>query len=264
VTEHGVMDGTFIHGARPVVLHAGVRLLLTVLVFAGGSSLAAVFAGRESRRDETALAFSWRSTLILVVPFLLVYCCLLIPRGLAGDVFDRYLLPILFVLALVLGKYYQGARGRQLPGYSVALLLVIAAYSVAATHDAFAMLQGRLDAAEEVRSAGVPAGAIDAGWEYNSWTELQMVGHLQSRGMRVHGGVEMPDDPEFPQLTCRPQMWNHAPALRPQYALSFDPDECSGRSAFQPVTYHEWLPPRAVTLYVVKVAPGPTNDIEHY
>jgi hypothetical protein len=142
------------------------------------------------------------------------------------------------------------------------LIVLMAASGVALTHDGFAMLRARLNAANEVRAAGVPAAAIDAGWEYNSWTELNLTGHLESGGMRLPAGVQH-EVPPLPHLTCRPQMWNHAPLLRPSYALSYDPHACSGESAFAPVTYEEWLGPRKVPIYVVKVTPGPVNDAPH-
>jgi hypothetical protein len=262
VTAHGVMDGTVIRGQRPIILHPDIRIVLTVLVLVGLMAVGAVVLGDERLASSSKWSSaSRRPVLVLLLPFSLAYLALLVPRALTGDVFDRYLLPLVFVALIVLTLYYQTTFASDLPVYAAFILAVVAAYSVAGTHDAFTMLRARLDLVQEIRRSGVPAEDIDGGWEYNSWTQIVNFGHVNVSLVHIPADAYDPH-PQLPRLNCPPQMWNHAPGLRPQYALSFDPAACSGASGFSPVTYSEWLGPRHVTVYAVKVGPGEPQELQ--
>jgi hypothetical protein len=41
------------------------------------------------------------------------------------------------------------------------------------------------------------------------------------------------------------------PAVEGRYALSYDPAACHGKTAFAPVSYHAWLGPHTVYVYIV-------------
>ncbi len=117
---------------------------------------------------------SWRSLLIVLLPFLSAYLFLLMPRATSTGLYDRYLLPMVFVVLLLVVRYYQENVQPRLPFACLALVALAAAVSVAGTHDLFAMFRGTLAAAEEVHASGVPEGAIDAGWEYDGLTEIRL------------------------------------------------------------------------------------------
>lgn len=257
----GMLNGAGIHGARPVLLHVRVRLLLTICVLLVLCGAAAAIAGNWRRTEPAERRRRSFDLLVLVVPFCAAYLAVVATQAPLGLTFDRYLLPILYVALLLLARFYQNRISARLPAYTSIVIAIFAAYGIAGTHDAFAMFRGWSEAAEEVRQSGVPRTAIDASWVYNSWTELENVGYLQWPSARYPAGVQVVA-PQLPQITCQPQMWKFSPQLRPQYTLSFDPNLCSGLSSFPPVQYHEWMGPRTVTIYILRVEPGPRNAVK--
>jgi hypothetical protein len=139
------------------------------------------------------------------------------------------------------------------------LIAVVACFAIAATHDAFAMLRARLQAAEEVHAGGIPMDVIDAGWEFNSWIQLEESGELVPEPTANSAKQNSPSG-SAASSGCRPQLWTHIPRLRPKYMLSYDPGDCGGSTSFLPVAYREWIGPRTVTVYVVR-APGTMSDV---
>jgi hypothetical protein len=82
--------------------------------------------------------------------------------------FDRYLLPLGVVTPLLLASSAgRGARRPALLAAAGALLLALAAFSVAATHDYFAWNRARWDALRELKSQGIAPASIDGGFEFN-------------------------------------------------------------------------------------------------
>ena len=247
-TAHGIMDSTIIHGHRPVIFPFAVRVVLTLLALAGTVGLLTYLAEQYRPVRWGQIGRSSKETWVLLVPLAAVYLCLLLPRAYMAMMFDRYLLPLLFVVLIVVVRAFQGPTRRRLPVYSFALVLVIGGLTVALTHDAFSMMRARLQAVRNVMTAGVPDSRIDGGWEYNLWTQLVQVGYVPpDLGGRSN------------QAVCRPQMYRYTPAVKPEYALSFDPTDCNGPSEFPAVTYREWVGPRNVTIYVVKSGPATNN-----
>jgi hypothetical protein len=93
-----------------------------------------------------------------------LYLALLIAAGF----FDRYLI-LLVPLALVLGASGTAHEGARRGPFSVGLGLaaLYAVFSVAATHDYFAWNRARWTALHDLEREGVPASAIDGGYEWN-------------------------------------------------------------------------------------------------
>jgi hypothetical protein len=193
----------------------------------------------------------------LLAPFTLGYLALLLPRALYVVVFDRYLLALIMVAMLVLLRFYQDRVQPRLPWASLLLLAIFAAYAISATHDTFSMFRARLAAIEELRAAAVPDTAIDAGFDTNILTQIDQTGFENDSRIVIPAGAYVPMPPSSPLDVCRPHLAELLPSIHPRYALSFDPTTCAGQSRFAPVTYHEWLKPHAVTIYIVNVAPWP-------
>jgi hypothetical protein len=257
-TIHGAADGLPIHGQRPVLLPLAARLPITAVTLAGAICLIAFCVASRSSppcHPRTQVA-TWRELGILLVPFTLAYLALLLPRAIFGTIFDRYLLPLIVVAMLALLRLYQDRVRSKLPQASLLLVVIIAAYSIASTHDTFSMFRARLAALNELRAAGIPPTAIDGGFDTNSWTQIAQSGYLNDFRIVVPAGAFVPPPPATPLAICRPQMAEWLPSVHPLYALSFDPTACAGESRFAPVSYRQWLGASTVTIYIVDVGAG--------
>jgi hypothetical protein len=135
------------------ILSAGVLAYL-----AGSAALELLRRFRDDRVREQA----WVGALALA--FAAPYSALIA----TGSMFDRYILPLAVVAPLWLAAAAgQGARRPAPLAASAALLLMLAAFSVAATHDYFAWNRARWDALRQLTSQGVPPALIDGGFEFN-------------------------------------------------------------------------------------------------
>lgn len=248
-TERGVLTGTAVHGWRPLILPDSVRFVLSVLVIGGLSAVAYVLIRRPPLTGQRSTQLlPWSSLLMLAVPFAAVYIVLMMSRAGVNMVFDRYLLPLLFFLILVLARVYQERISRRFPRYAFALLAIVAICSAGLTHDAFSNLRARLQAAQELEAHGVPDSEIDGGWEFNTWVALQRYGFLlpyEGEGT----APPLPKDPTAPP--CTPAFAASIPGLHAKYALSENPNSCGGQVGLPPVVYHSWLGPRNLGIYIV-------------
>ena len=97
------------------------------------------------------------------------------PRATSTGLYDRYLLPMVFVVLLLAVRYYQDNVQPRLPYACLALSFSCRRpFRSRARTILFAMFRGVLAAADEVHASGVPERAIDAGWEYDGLTEIIM------------------------------------------------------------------------------------------
>ena len=183
VTQRGLIDIPDI-GIRPTVLGPVVRIIITLLVFVAIFACAACISSSpvlyQSKTSTRNQAPSGRELVSLLAPFTLVYFALLLPRGAIGYMFDRYLLPLLVVAFIIVLRFYQQRVAARLPTFSIVCIFIVAAYSVAATHDFYSMERARLAAADEIRAAGVPRTAFYGGVGYDGWTEIDSWGYVKS------------------------------------------------------------------------------------
>jgi hypothetical protein len=127
---------------------------------------------------------------------------------------------------------------------------IMAIYSIGITHDMFAFYRARVVMAAEVRTAGVPDTAVDNGWEYNAWVELQHADYINDSRIAFPAHAYVPTPP-LPAGTCKMNWHDQAPHIQPRYGISFEPNECYGPAPFAPVHYSRWLASMPGTLYVV-------------
>jgi hypothetical protein len=268
VTQYGLVAPMSTKGwqSAPKVLTPALRILITIPVLF--TLLCFLDFLRTSRRHapfvETPLAvstpISWRSLLTLLVPFTLAYVALLLPLALHSYSFDRYLVPLLPVGLILLLRIYQDRVRPDLPIVSYALVLLFALYAVACEHDAYSMFRARLTAIAELRAAGIPDIAIDAGWEHNAMLQLEHFGYINDPQIRLPAEAHFLQPSSFPS-DCKPEKPSFTPVMIPGYALSFIPEACGGLSRFAPVTYRNWIGPRTVTFYIVNtVKPASAAD----
>jgi hypothetical protein len=111
-----------------------------------------------------------------------------------------------------------------------------------------------------VRNAGVPKNAVQAGFEYDGWTEIDEVHYInEPKIFPAHAFHPNPPDPRRP-LDCRLGFDKYTPALHPHYIVVLSPMWCLQQSSFTPVTYEAWMPPFTRQVYVQKV-PDSLQDL---
>jgi hypothetical protein len=195
----------------------------------------------------------------LLGPFTLAYLALLLPRGTLGLVFDRYLLPLEFVTILALLRTMQKHMPGRLILFSGVPLLLYSTAGVATTHDKFALYRAQLTAINELRAAGVPPTAIDGGFAYNGWSELQISSHVNDA--RLPGATTATVLASYTAAArCQPEQGYLFPDLHARYLLTDSPRACGGRAPFTPVIYTVWTWwPHSETLYIVYGLSGPVQ-----
>ena len=261
VNPFGLVPMFAIKGKPPLVLSIGFRVCITVVVlFILSFFFAFLFTSPRLSRPAQTLSeshlVSWSHLLVLLVPYAIAYCALLLPRGLHWVLLDRYLLFLFPIALIVLLRFYQDRVRLALPFPSSALVLLFAIYAVAGTHDAFSRYRAERAAIDELRSAGIPATSIDGGFEHNAMTEIERDGHILEFNV-FHVAAE--NSRQRPN-ECKPFLGSLTPAIIPRYAISFNSEACEGLSGFSPVTYRNWLSHQMVSIYVVNsVKPVPSH-----
>lgn len=259
LTNHGAIDATPLHSERPPVLGRPLRVLLSVGTFSvlfgflyalGRPGMAPAPTGRDGASGAPPVPAP-RELAILLGPFLLAYFVLLTPRGAFFAIFDRYLLIPLALLTVAVLRLYQDRIAPCLPRVSVALIVVFALYGVASMHDVFSMYRARARAVEQLRQHGVPATAIDGGFEYNGWTEIERTGYLDSPEIVVPRGAYIPHPKLPPWTPCHTQLGTLVPHVLPRYGLSYTAQACGGPAGLPPVPYSDWLSRRPQSIYTI-------------
>jgi hypothetical protein len=234
------------------------RIMVALATIVGILCLQASFSLRKRTQSTVTVTtpLQWRSLAVLVVPFLLAYTVALAPTGLVDGTLDRYLLPLVAIGMVLVVRHYQETVRTRLPIATFLLVFLIAGITVPALHDLFSMYRATLAAANEMRAAGVPRDQIDAGLEYNGWTQITEAGFIPSDGVRLPPGVSA--DRTITDNLCPITIPNWLPKIKPQYSLSFQQHDCGGQADFAPVIWHRWLGLHRLPIYIVKnpVIPG--------
>lgn len=245
ISEYGVLGSGVLEnlGVKPVVLPVFVRLAVTVIVLAASATALAALASCRKLPSPQEHSPSWLFILTLLGPFSVGYLLLLLPRAAFLVTVDRYLIPLTAILLIPLLRYYQERIRFCIPNFSFGLLAVLAAYGIASTHDYFATNRARLRAAERIESTGVPRTAIQGGWEYDSWTQLQEVGYINDWRLENPRDAYRKPAPSSLPVPCRYWFAENTSVVKPRYFVVFSPMDCLAESHFPPVQYYTWLPP---------------------
>ncbi len=255
VTPNGLLDGTPILGNRPVLLHRGLRILATVLT---DTCLAALllhlFTQRPAPSQTIArLTITTRQLWALLAPLTAVYLILLLPSAAFIPLFDRYALLLLFVATIPLLRIIDRSLPT-LPALALfAPLTLFALISVAATHDALAMVRARLAAIHELEAANIPPTSIDGGLEYNAWTQVLRTGRVNQLTLMSPAEAAKYATYYTEPHPCTPLSGFLFPDLHAQFALSYNPDICGGPTAFPPAVYRQWLGQHEVPIYIIRL-----------
>jgi hypothetical protein len=238
----------------------GLRLLLAAAMVLGILSLVSCsFAGTQhpSRSQQAAAAISWQKLAIMFGPFTMAYIALLMPRAMRGPSFDpRYLLPLLAILLFVLARYYQERVNATLPSMSILLIAIFGGFSLAATHDMFAMYRGYVSAISQLLSTGASVTSIAGPVEFDGWTEIEKVGHMNESRIQLPKGAWVPPPVRsFPADCDVTSFLEKTPAINPAYVIVLNPTDCGGQQALPPVTYTTWIAPHVNWVYSVRLPP---------
>jgi hypothetical protein len=239
-------------------------LLFFAVVISAVASLAAFTAYRQRfvTSDTTARqTASWRDVSILLLPYLVCYCALLLPRATFFVLFDRYLLEIVAVLAVYALRWHQEHIRNQIPALSKAVLALIAVLTVAGTHDLFSAYRAEIRLANELQSAGIPRTEIRGGFAYDFATQVSSWGYVNDKRTLNPPGAYHPQPEIEPYkrdgVYCDYPILRYLPALHIRYVISAELTPCLAPSSFAPQSYRTWLPPARRQLIVGKLLPPP-------
>ncbi len=247
-------------GDMPDVVPVFVRLMLTIATFAALSSFIVIFINSRSallaadahptpgRCLYTYVPNAFLVTLL--VPFTMAYAFLILTRS---PVFDRYFLPLQFIFTFGLVRVYRQTISEKLPRLCLLIGLVYAVYGIAAMHDLFAFDRARVNAANEITATGIPRTAIEGGFEYDAWTQLEQTGYVNEPRMVVPSGAYKAwIRPDNVPILCLGWFRSYSPSVHPLLHLSHQSDNCYEPSRFAPVAYETWLPPRHREIYILE------------
>lgn len=206
-------------------LPAPFWLGVTALAVLGGALLAVHLASAAAviRHPTTGDEIATRATRLM----LLLAAGASLAAVLLTSPFDRYYLPLVALLALAVLPPGAAAPPRATAAAG-ALLAVMAAFSIAATHDYLAWNRARWQGLEALAAAGVPPHRIDGGAEFNGL-------HLFRADYRARPGKSwwwVEDD---------------------EYVLTMGP--LPGYGPAQRYPYRRWLPPGTGEIFVLQRAP---------
>jgi hypothetical protein len=244
-------------GIAPPVLPLALRITLTIITFA--TLLAFVLCVMSTRSlpdiaSDITPQLPWQAIATLLGPVILGYVAFLVTREV---VFERYLLPLLFLTLIPILRFYQQKVASELPSASVLLVLFMALYGVIIMHDLFAGHRARLQAANELRDAGVPRTQFRAGVEYDGWTQLETTGYINERRIHNPAGAYHPwTAPASISHDCVFAFSSDVPSIVARYNLSLSPQSpCGTLSQFTAVPYTTWMPPHQRAIYVIEEHP---------
>jgi hypothetical protein len=256
VTKAGILNSMPIMGEEPEILGKGLRFILGAVLAASIIGGAISFFSRGGpvlwhRRADGALGM--RETLVMLVPFSVAYLALLLPRAAFpspfSHMFDRYFVPLVVTSVILLLRFYQDRVGENLPLSCYATLFLFTFFGVAGTHDLFTGFRAILRTVDELKARDIPGNSISAGWEYDSWNQLEAQGYVNDdRLVNPPGSYHPMQHPLFE--SCEYVFGALSPALHPRFVLVTKPAECLASSTFPPVPYKTWLPPYERMVYV--------------
>ena len=245
-------------GTLPKALGPVARETITLLVFTTTlTSVACIFSCPSLQPSESTTRdriLSRRELAILLGPFTVVYLALVLPFGAEGTLFNRYLLPVLAVALIIVLRLYEQKVATRLPTISLVFVFLVAAYSVAAMHDFYAVQRARLLAVSEIRAAGVPRTSFYGGFAYDGWTQAESWGYVVGPHINLPPGIQRAPSWNPSSDPCSGWFADIYPAIHPRYAVSFDKLACHGPASFAPVRYSTWLPPYTGSIYIQTVA----------
>jgi hypothetical protein len=240
-------------GTRPVTITLVWRVALSLLVVMTVVLFLEQMVTKPWKVKRCAIPPSMhlRQAGWILGPFAIGYAAFLLPRAIYFFIFDRYLLGLLPVVITFLCLTYQRCMRERLPALCTVMLIVSALYAIAGTHDWFALNRARVAAINQIERSGVPATAIQGGYDYDGWTQVEAAGHINDPRIINPPSVYQPSlEPLRLQSPCRLDFAPYTPAVQPRYFVVFSVMPCLEITRYQSVTYSTWLPPFRRTIFI--------------
>ena len=241
-------------GVLPYLFNTTARAMGSFLVL----FTAAVFCFvtfRAGRKPETSRENrpSWWTLTQLLVPFAAAYLVLMMPRGLWMQLLDRYLLPLMPIALIFLLRLHQERFSSKLPAISWVVLAIFSAFSIMGTHDWIANHRARLAAVHELEAAGIPPSQIEAGYEFDGTTQIDLRGVVFDKRVSYPASIDVsPYRPAGLPPGCKDLFNEHTPAIHPEVFLAYQQVPCLEPSRYGPVSYRAWLPPFRRSILILK------------
>lgn len=232
-------------GVAPTALHVTGRAIGSVIVlFTTALFVFALYKARGTVRSDAVHRHSWRDLITLLGPFTVAYVALLVPRGIWAMVIDRYLLPLMVVVMIFLLRLYQERVSSRVQWTSWVVLFILGTFTVLGTHDWIASHRARLEAVQQLERAGIPRWKIEAGYEFDGMTQIELRGVVIDPRVHYPAGVDTrPWLPTGLSPQCKLLFNPHTPAVHPELFLAYEQVPCLEPSRFGAVSYQGWLPP---------------------
>ncbi|HEY4009382.1 MAG TPA: glycosyltransferase family 39 protein [Acidobacteriaceae bacterium] len=247
----GIMHGGSAVGAFGPPMGLRWREGIAAAVILASVAFLASASTYDTGKRRAELPVSARTVRILLLPLLICYVGLLLPRATFDCIYDRYLLiPVAIVLVFLL-RWHQERMNEAVPAISFVLIVVFGLVSVLGLHDLFAMNRAHVRIARELELAGTPRTQFFGGFGFDGWTQLEASGYMNNpliqRPAGVYHRVQFDDDSSSP---CYYSFQRFTPVIHARYAIVKEILPCFGPSPFAPVSYRTWLPPGTRHLYV--------------
>jgi hypothetical protein len=166
-------DSYFLHRNRPPVPAPlqGIWLVLTALASLAVGAVAALFVSGVQRVASTIAIRAERSDHNAILVFLGIYSALYAFAITLFQSFDRYYLPLIPCVLLILVVHLTGDCDMRHPRWfhvmAVGGLIASGLFAVVGTHDLMTWSRARLAAEARLKALGVAPERIDGGYEFN-------------------------------------------------------------------------------------------------
>jgi hypothetical protein len=265
IGDLGLLDKfTFTLGERPGVLTQPIlRKILAFAVITVAMTFVISLFRTSAPSNKSQIKFrvaalvlpdpriSWHSEFWLFVPFAIVYCLLIFSRSMGEVCYDRYLFGLIPIAIVYLLKLYDQSFSAPLPIASYLLLGTIALFSIAGTHDWYAMNRARMETASILEKAGIPDTRFQLGIDYDGWTQLKYSPAISETVPSFFLNIDPVSVANIDHHCINPS-WRMTSAIDPEYFVVLNPMPCLAPSRFAPVTYLSWIPPFHRSVYIQK------------
>jgi hypothetical protein len=195
---------------------------------------------------------SWHHIFWLLGPYCLGYLLLLLQRGAAGWIWDRYLLGLTPVAIVGVMKVYQDRIDRGTPKVAIISLALLAGFGVAKADRRYSENRAILKAANILRGENIPRTKFSAGFEYDCETQLDATGYVNEPNLKVPADAY---HPYIPPAGLPMDLANsHTPSIVPEYFILDAPNANLARSKYPPVRYTTLLPPFRRTISIQQLS----------
>ncbi len=237
LTPFGILD-LWIDGLgfRPLLLNRFLCYGLTIfLLFCLGTW---IYLVREFKNRD------WFSCTPIAVSglFACAYIPLLFPGALLGFNYDRYVLPLVPLMIILILLPFQSVM-ENVPVTAWVCLTSFATYGIVTTHDYFATLRARAEAGQQVVRQGLPRERVSIGLEHDAWMQLQLAGKMRPTLFGDEVRFDIPN---------RHWFWLYTTSIQPDYVAVSSRRDSLPKGQLLYVPFTAWTFPFKRAIAVVK------------